>query len=201
MKGQIVVFVLLATMAVGCDGADGGYHNFFDIPFGYDQEVSINLVTPDGIQVDTSGYEIDAALLDKRVGKIEACILRVMAENPIPDSAWQCIPANYKPGPLKRGYFTIKLVKPVIGCTSWQLLPIPAPDELCVDKGLPPDQHCPCMWRTAIQDENIILSPPPETRPDIQPTSIPAPYLWEIGRMMTSCNGIWLSPFSKCLSY
>ncbi len=201
MKSYFVLSVLLSAMAVGCGNMNDGYHNLFDVPPDYDQEVTINMVTPAGIRVDTSGYAINATLLDERVGKIEACILRVMSENPIPNPAWQCIPANYKPEPLKRDYLVIKLVTPVPSCSNWQLLPIPAPDELCAEKELKPKPECPCLWRTAIQDENIILTPPPETRPDIPPTSVPAPYLWEIGRMMTGCNGIWSSPFTKCLSY
>lgn len=191
--------VLLCVMA-GCDSYNG-YMNGFDVPPGYDQLVNPNLITPGGIQVDTSDYATDVALLDERVEKTETCILRVMAENPVPDPGWQCLAENYKPEPLKRDYLIIKLVAPVWQCSNWQLLPIPAPDEYCLVKDILPTPQCPCLWRTAIQDENIILTPPPETRPGIPPTSPPAPYLWEIGRMMTSCNDTWHSPFAQCLSY
>lgn len=203
MKYMSVAAIFICKTFIGCGGEEenGGYRNFFDVPAQYKMEANPSMLTPGGIQVDAAGYEINLAILDERVLKIETCILRVMSENPVPDQAWQCIPANYKIKPLKRNYLIIKLVPPAPSCSNWQLLPIPAPDEYCIAKKLKPAPECPCMWRTAIQDENIILTPPPETRPDIPPTSVPAPYLWEIGRMMTGCNKIWPSPFVECLSY
>lgn len=208
MKNLLILLVILS--AAGCyDEDDICYLNYFQNVTDY--KVAPDTHTPSGVAVDTGNglYEIDLKELDGRLSKIESCLQDVMEE--LPDlskeeiDGWQCIRDGFgKREALKRQCLVIKLVRPVYGsCSDYQMIEAtvePNP-SLCEDKGLPPTPDCPCRWRTAIQDENTIITPPEETRPDIAPTIPPAPYLWELGRMMTSCNNVWASPFAKCLSF
>ena len=136
--------------------------------------------------------------IDGRVRAIEDCILRKYSElgetSQEQQAEWHCWRRTFSSTDiLKRECLIIKIVEPYKRNPSceeydWQLLPIKVADALCISKGLTPTEKCPCMWRTLIQDENVIITPP-------------AIYLWELGRMMTSCNNIWASPFSECLSH
>lgn len=150
-------------------------------------------ITPSGIQVDTGGYAVDFIALDARIAKIEACIRQVAAESlalPAEEKkSWQCLREADPNQELMRDCLVIKVVAPTLSkCSDWQFIGVAAPDELCLAKGVTPTAECPCMWRTAIQDDNVVITPP-------------AMYLWEVGRIMTSCNNIWYSPYAKCLGF
>ena len=195
MKRLFVLFIFLFT----CEKDNDCYENYYQTITDY--SVNPNATTPKGIQVDTGGYQVDLARIDGRIDKIWSCIQDVTAINPIPQPEWQCLKTKFSPDEkLKRDCLVIKMVKPFytnLKCSeeNWQFIGydekstegLKAPDALCEAKGLKPSKECPCMWRTAIQNENIIITPP-----DI--------YLWEIGRL-TSCNNVWHSPFAKCLSF
>lgn len=194
---------LVLLMLTGCDSGKCYKNYYMNIT---DFEVNLNAETKNGIKVDTGGYYVNLQSLDKRILKIETCLLEVMkdlkeisAQN---QQKWQCLKNKFNPDErLKKECLTIKIVPPINSkCSAWQTIGVIAPNEHCIAKGLMPTDECPCMWRTAIQDENVIISPPEETR-DVPKTSVVAPYLWELGRIMTSCNLTWYSPFAKCLSF
>jgi len=153
--------------------------------------VNPDKVTPSGIKIDSGGYLIDLEKIDKRIKNIEQCIIEVAKEYERKgfENQWQCI-RPIKPESLKRDCLMIKIVNPIYSnCgKDWEFIGIKAPDKLCEDKGLIITPECPCMWRTAIFQDNVIISPP-------------ALYLWELGRIITSCNAIWASEFAKCLMF
>lgn len=176
-----------------------------------DYKITPNQKTQSGIKVDTNLISTntppqDLNELDGRIAKIESCIQEVMTEvqNITREQMenWQCLRQHFEPEELKRQCLVIKFVPPIYSeCSDWQFIGENADQQYCESKGLEPNAECPCRWRTAIQDENTIITPPYDTRSKIPPTNPPAPYLWELGRMMTSCNNAWASPFARCLSY
>jgi hypothetical protein len=182
---KLVLFIFLLP---ACAEYSDCYQNFFeDIT---DFEINPDMATGSGIKVDSGGFDVDLFALDARIGMMEWCITGVMANNPEPDPKWQCLYRNFTGmRRLKRSCLIIKIVPPVYSkCSKWQFIGVPAPNELCRAKGINPTPECPCMWRTAVQDDNVVITPP-------------ALYLWEIGRIMTSCNNIWESPFAPCLGF
>lgn len=185
--------ILIATvfMACGEDSAGHCYQNSYQNITKY--EVRAEKITPSGIKVDTGGYAVDLIALDARIAKIEACILRVAVESlalPAEDKKdWQCLREVNTNQELMRDCLVIKVITPTLSkCSDWQFIGVVAPDEFCLAKGIAPTSQCPCMWRTAIQDDNVVITPP-------------AMYLWEVGRIMTSCNNIWYSPYAKCIGF
>ena len=180
--------VLLAFLFTACGGeCERCPQNFFADVAVY--KVSPDKATPSGILVDSGGFAIDLEELDQRVDRIEACLGRVAAEvasAPAEERAkWQCLrdPAEGMP----RGCLTVKVVPPVLSkCSSWQFIGVPAPDALCEAKGVHPTAECPCMWRSAVFADRVLITPP-------------AMFVWDIGRILTSCNNIWYSPFAACL--
>lgn len=198
MRRVILSFVLLLC---GCADETNCYENNFENITNH--TISPDTSTPEGISVDTGGYPINLQMLDERINRIESCIQNLFKNYPLPDAKWKCLKTRFDPQEkLLRKCLVIKIVPPVYSpCSDWQFIGEYAPAEFCLVKGVVPKPECPCRWRTAIQDENVIITPPEETRSNIPPTIPPAPYLWEIGRMMTSCNEVWQSPFSACLSY
>ncbi len=208
----ILWICVLGTGNIGCD-RDTCYHNNFqtdlysDYPDFY-HDATPDIITPDGIQVDSGGFPIDVNELDRRVNQIEECVLKVMKEE-FPDDLtmkqqmkWGCYTDNFNNrGPLKRDCLIIKIVPPQYSkCSDWLFLDAIAPDSFCIAKGLTPTPECPCRWRNSIIDENILLTTV-EIRPDIPLSSPPAPYLWDIATMMTGCTQMWKMPFAKCASF
>jgi hypothetical protein len=74
-------------------------------------------------------------------------------------------------------------------CSGQQLLPYNAPEALCEQKGIKPTQDCPCMWRVALQDNWLIVTPPNLLL-----------FKAELTRLVTGINNPWLNnEISKCL--
>jgi hypothetical protein len=158
-------------------------------------EVTPNLKTPKGILVDTTGVKtkVDLKKLDDRIDAMSVCLMDLMKAKPkLNEKEKQAGNCNLDifdgtKDPIKRDCLIIKVV-PVYKMSAnneWQLLNAPAPDEVCMEKGLKPTVKHPCMWRSAIQDQNVLITPP-------------ALYLWDIVRMATGCNNMWKTHFSKC---
>lgn len=168
------------------------YSNYFANVTSY--KIVPNATTSKGIKVDTaSNFNTDLEELDRRIDKIEACMLEEMRKLPLlteqQRQEWQCPDKGFIAEELKRECVQIKVVSAVVSeCSAWQLLPVLAPNKLCLDKGVIPTIECPCRWRTVVQDDYRIITPP-------------AMYLWELPRVMTGCNNIWKSPFAKCTAF
>jgi hypothetical protein len=190
---KLLLISLCLFMFVGCK-TTSCYRNYFANVISPILSISIDKRTLKGIGIDSGGYSVDTTKLDGRVDKIVACIQEVgktigMAsiENA---TTWQCLRRDFsKMEDIKRSCLVIKIVPPVYSkCSDWQFTGAKAPDAGCISKGLTPTAECPCMWRSAVQNDNILVTPP-------------AMYIWDIGRIFTGCNNIWFSPFAKCLSY
>lgn len=157
--------------------------------------VKPNLKTPKGIKVDnSSGQEIDLDKIDSRIDSMEMCFKDIVKDKLVLTDQQardaDCYRREFKleDVTIKRNCLTLKIVKPVSSkCSDWQFIGVKADsDKGCLDKGLKPTPECPCQWRVAIQDQNVLVTPP-------------ALYLWDIGRMVTSCNNVWKTPFTPCL--
>lgn len=156
--------------------------------------------TKSGIEIDLKEVNkrdtIDLGILDTRINLIVSCIKDVGNNiGTITDqekAKWACVANVFdiKFIDQKLKCLKVKVVEPILSkCSEWQFLDLETSnDQPCLDKGIKPTRECPCRWRTAIQDDCIVVTPT-------------ALYLWDIGRALTSCNNIWVSPFAKCLDY
>lgn len=164
-----------------------------------------NQVTKSGFKVDTSGLYVDLEKLDERLLKIEKCLQEVYEEFPSitleQNVTWKCMRLNFSSiDVLPKNCLIIKVVEPIIpnpickidgeqfirGCEKCG--PAYADERGCYEKGMKVSKECPCCWRTAIQDDWVIITPPKMN-------------LWDVVRMATSCNGFWTSkpcPFVRC---
>jgi hypothetical protein len=141
--------------------------------------IHTDTVTAAGFRIDSSGYLLTHEYLsavDDRLLEIEKCMQTV----------------DPKLDPIDRDCFTIKLVEPVHSICSpeEEFLPVEAPRALCEDKGLEPNPECPCRWRTAVQDHDVLIVP---FAPDPRKLN-----LWDTVRIHTGINNVWPTPFAKC---
>lgn len=160
--------------------------------------VNVDQVTVSGYKIDTSGYSIDLSTLDKRIDKIRTCLdnfyhrYPVLTEQQMND--WQCLSRDMRKE-FNTNCMVIKVVEPFYtNCSNEQHIktseggsPAYADSRLCEEKGLTVTGSCPCVWRTAIQDDWVVITPPIMN-------------LWDIVRAQTGCNNIWRSPLSECAS-
>lgn len=166
-------------------------------------EVITDAVTPSGIHVDTGGHDVDLLVLDVRIARMAVCLDEIMDGLTISEDSMrelQCLRRKFVAAPLKRHCLAVKIVDPVFdACSDWSFIGVDADPALCAAKGIEPG--CQCKWRTAVQDENVIVTPPLDTRRGVEQTTPPAPYLWELVRIVTSCNNWAQSPFAICANF
>lgn len=163
------------------------YLNITDYP------VNPNAVTPSGIQVDTF-IDLDLQRLDQRISQIETCLKNLVGAEYIISQKemieWQCLKNTFYPEEFKRNCLVIKVVEPVFSqCSDWHFIDALAPQEQCEAKGLEQDKNCPCRYRWAIQNENVLITPPGHLG-DL--------YLYDLVKIWTGCNNYWISSFSIC---
>lgn len=131
----------------------------------FDYKVKISDTTPDGIQVDTSGQDIDLDKLDRLTRETELCLEAEFGNPPvIPEDVMlegECT-SNSFALPFHRECFDVKVPNDwVMSCDgTQQLLPALAPQQGCLDKGLEPNSDCPCRWRGGLQNSNTIVTTP-----------------------------------------
>jgi hypothetical protein len=188
-KECYLIYFLLFLGSFNC--GDKCYVNYYQNVTSY--KVNPNAVTPSGIKVDTGGHAVDLVYLDERIKNIEDCLMDVMKVNSVITAEeqinWQCLKREFVFEPIKRDCFVIKIIDAVFSeCSEWQFLPVFAPEQLCKDKGLEPNPKCLCKWRVAVQDDNVLVTPP-------------ALYLWDITRIVTGCNAVWNSKFVACMMF
>jgi len=170
---ELLLLLLLFFLLVKCGPNNQCYRNGFTNITWYD--ISPDIALESGIRVDSGGWEIDTKKLDERLTSIDKCLI---------DTAKEFGYIDVLSG-LKTECIVIKVVDPVEGCSEQQFIDVLAPEKLCKAKGVEPTPNCPCRWRTALQDDNVVITPP----------SI---YLWEVVRMHTGLDLIWDTPFVKC---
>jgi len=196
---RFYLFLYLVFVVCGC-GNNECYYNFFMNITDYDVDYDNLLFTGSGIQIDSSGYHVDLDALDTRILNIERCLINtsnvICPLSGEDANRFQCSGYNLNTEPFLRECMVIKIVKSVSSkCTPEEgFLPIGAPQELCDAKGLSRNSECPCRWRTAIQDNNILIVPYEKEVENLN--------LWDLVRMWSGCNMFWASKeLAKCTKY
>lgn len=114
-------------------------------------KVMTNIVTTNGINIDTSGQEINITDVENLINNIDQCMLLLE-----PTIEGYCLSKVFvKPD---KTCITIKVVNDwFIGCSGNQLLPWLAPEEACYNKK---HYDCPCHWRSGMQDGHTVITTP-----------------------------------------
>lgn len=159
--------VIIALLLAGCPYGYGG--RLFASVTAYKIRESTSWPrTAKGVRVANS-TPAQRAEVDKRIDELEACLGK----------------------PIKRDWLSIYIAtdSTVSPCTGQQLLPYPAPDRLCIAKGVTPTAECPCRWRSAIQDGYYVI-----VTPDLRMLK------QEVARLVLSINNPWrVPPVARCL--
>jgi len=184
LKSCIIFISLLA----GCQSVPCQSYNFAN-QFNY--KINAKQITPEGIQVDTSGQHIDLNKIDKIFDDTERCLKEQFGKPPVISSelaqSAQCLNKTFDL-PIHRRCITIKIPSDwVMGCNGQELLPALAPENLCEAKGLKSDTNCPCRWRAGIEHNFTIV-----VTPDLYLLKDP------LIRMVTSCNNPWVGKLAIC---
>lgn len=99
-----------------------------------------DVLTASGVQVDTSGVNVDVGELDRRVRAVADCLGRTVDYTCIVVK----IPADSVPS-----------------CSGpWRLLPIPGAPASCGAKGQTASAACPCLYRAGVQPDGAIVTEP-----------------------------------------
>lgn len=157
-------------------------------------EFNYDIITAQGIKVDTGGQDVDFDLLDKMTNEVQKCLLKTFGRNgKIPTRIQKeayCSEIEFDPK-IKKECLNIKIP------TNWiwsntqynmQLLNDNAPFEGCARKGQKKEDG-PCKWRAGISDSNIIV-----VTPNL--------YLYKdpLVKLITSCMGPWENKeLSNCM--
>jgi hypothetical protein len=152
-------------------------------------KVTATQTTANGIKVDSSGQAINLSKIDRLTDEVERCLIAQFGNPPIvpPIVVMQGLcQSNTFDLPIKRACLTVKVPSDWFisqyeyGGSKHQLLPYPAPEQGCLDKGLPAGN---CYWRAGIQNNLTIVVPP-------------SFYLYKdpLIRIVTGCNNPWGSP-------
>lgn len=189
---------LFLIFVCGCNQPDCYWNNYRNIT-GYN--INPSTETPNGIAVDTSGFDVDLEEIDRQVDSLENCLRTAFAENPFIDEETaelqDCRIDGYEfrtefdpEITINRDCLVVKIATDwsVSPCSGQQVFPCNIDPAVCEAKGIEVTEECPCMCRSMIQDENVII-----TTPDL--------YLFrgELARMITGCNNPWFDPVSQCL--
>ena len=178
-----------------------------------DYKIDPDTVTPHGVDVDRSGFEVDLALIDTVVDKTEGCLAehfdklipycveqKELCQPILKDRQhsefWKCYDiivgcntyVRVKNG-FKRSDFKIKITPDWHYACDGQTMVFPCgiDPKACVAKGLEPTPECPCSCRSTLQDYDII------TTPQFQVLA------GELVRLTTGFNNPWnVPPLSSC---
>jgi hypothetical protein len=191
-------FLFVFGVFGGCSEDNDCYLNNYQSITGY--EINPNLTTPEGISVDTSGFDVDLEELDRQIDEMEICVQDALAggidlataeAQDCRDSNWN-YRTDFSDISVRRGCLIVKIAPDwnVSSCSEeyMEVFPCDMPAEVCENKGLEVTEECPCRCRSTIQDENIVV-----TTPDLRL------FRGELARMMTGCNNPWFRPVSRCL--
>ena len=143
--------------------------------------------TNDGIEYDGPAHP---SLIDQAFKEVEECLSDTLPLGEIPEDLRRVADCTVSVFhlPIRRECISVKIPD------DWfwnqdkteQLLPIPAPEELCQAKNLSGEG---CYWRAGIQDNTIIL-----TTPNLKLLKDP------LIRIITGCNNPWADPrLSECV--
>ena len=148
-------------------------------------DVDWSEVTPSGIRTDRSTVEIDTGHIDTIVGMMASCVDELIDKRYSPVPQAQCLSwvLEQRQDPCIQDCLKIKMVEPVKSlCSGEHTLGVTAPEELCIRKGLVPDDRCPCQWRWVVQRDYELITTIDQSG---------YPYLYDVVRIMTGCNNPW----------
>lgn len=190
--------ILIILFLAGCsDGKRCNNNNYQNIT---QYEIAVNSVTPGGVNVDDSGFFVDLEELDRQINEMEICVQNAlsggidMATAETQDcriDGWD-YRTDFVDISVRRECLTVKISPDwrVSTCSEeyMEVFPCEINPQVCIDKGLEITDECPCMCRSTIQDENVVV-----TTPNL--------YLFrgELARQMTGCNNPWFGAVSACL--
>lgn len=150
-----------------------------------DYKIAPETVTPHGVAVDRSGFEVELSDIDLVIDRAEVCLAKHFAEidpycveqkkhcQPIlkehsHSEFWKCydimVGCN-KYDRVKNGFdrsrFRVKIAPDWRYACDGQTMVFPCgvDPKPCRDKGLEPTPECPCSCRSTIQDSDIITTP------------------------------------------
>ena len=207
MRYLAIIFIIVLS----CAPKEPLYEN--DYARITDYQIKADKITPHGIAVDQSGFEINLLIIDLMIDKTERCLLdhfseiapfcekqknlcqEISRDSNHPEF-WKCHDiaigcSKYKrvEKGLDRSAIEIKIA------TDWRLacdqktmvFPCGIDPKPCHDKGIEPTLDCPCSCRSTIQDSDII------TTPQFQILA------GELVRLTTGFNNPWnVPPISTC---
>lgn len=191
----LTIFMLL--FFGGCT-SETCYHNHYQTITDY--EITINAITPNGVNVDDSGFFVDLSEIDRQIDEMEICVQQALLGGIDIETArvqdcragGQEYRTNFSDISVERDCLIVKVAPDwrVSNCSEeyMEIFPCDINPQVCEDKGLEVTDGCPCQCRSIIQDENVIV-----TTPDL--------YLFrgELARMITGCNNPWFGNVSGCL--
>lgn len=184
----MLIRLVFAFLLIGC-GQDFHYNNYYLNVTEYD--INPNIVSPNGIRVDTSGFDIDLIELDSHFVHVERCLNDNFPNQIIPKDTYisaHCL-YNTFPDKIYRESIIVKIAPDwTYSCdSSQQVFKCNIDPKLCEEKGLISTEECPCRCRGAIQNQNVII-----TTPNM--------YLLnnDLIRLHTGCNYIWVSGLQEC---
>lgn len=207
-KYNLTIVLLGALSLIGTTSCEPDGCNYLHWGYSYQEfehyDVNADHITPDGTLFDPTGQSISPLLIDRLTGEVSDCLLDAFPDKILPSSvtaenASYCNKNTLGSGtdhsldlPLDKTSIMVKIPNDwVYSCDgTQQLLPTPviAGGEGCSEKGLDPDEFCPCRWRAGIKCPNIMITPP-------------SFYLFKdaLIRYLTGCSNPWASPeLAKC---
>lgn len=186
---KTLLFIQVVLFSQGCYCSTCPYWFFEDQTY-YD--VSPSKVSQLGIPIDDSGWGTNPNDVDEIVVRVLDCLAGKIPGGHIPSrmmQSSQCI-VNHVDIYKNVACLTVKIAPTyIMSCDGeWQLLPDPAPERLCYDKGLLPDTNCPCRWRVGLQDQTTaVVTPDLRMLPD------------GMVRALTGCSNPW-TDLAECAS-
>lgn len=179
---------LYLLLLLGCREPEWRYDGHFANVTAY--SIAPTQMTPQGLNVDASGSWVDLAAIDAKVDAVEQCLQGLYPDGVLPATmvaTGHCLQNHFSPR-VHREALVIKVAPNWhVGCSGEQQFSCAVDPQLCVDKGLVPTVQCPCQCRSAIQDQDIIV-----TTPDLRMLD------HDLIRIVTSCNYIWVDPLQGC---
>lgn len=190
MKKLWLVLIVAVIVVANCDDECPVIHRFADQT---NYNITPDITTPDGMDLDTSGLPIDPDLIDRVTREVEDCLIKNFGDPPvIPPEVRQATfcPYNTFDLPIDRECLTVKIPNDCFLSNdgTQELLPAVAPDYVCEDKGIILEEGQKCHWRAGIQDYWTIVS-------------CPSLYLYKdpLVRLTTGCVNPWAHPLlSEC---
>ena len=191
MKSTWVLLVLLCGCGSPTPQIPYYQHNYSDQFADHPYSVLPDAKTEEGIRVDTSGIYVDLKDLDMQTGDVEDCLKAQFGSGRLPPELVQqaSCDSDQVSLPIVRSWLTVKVAKDFLfSCDgSQEVLPVQAPDVLCVAKGETPTAMCPCYWRAGIEQNRYIV-----VTPNL--------YLFKdpLIRMVTGCDNPWVGALATC---